>query len=159
MKKKSNYHITYNLQDGKPTESILGLDIFEKRDQLSQYPDKEEDKKRSEFPFNINKDDWEIKVFYIDARCIQGFIRIKTLNGIKINPPEIKNQPATNIISIEFIHAKYPVTNNLPYRWRSDFYNQMMGKNQRMIDKAIPEIYDQVRLWERIQVKLNNKNL
>ncbi|MCB9210928.1 MAG: hypothetical protein H6609_16295 [Ignavibacteriales bacterium] len=153
MSKKDKINIKYNLHPHKKKEAYFDVSIFEKKFYTPFYSEEQNEICKS-FPFDANKTNWRVEIFNIDAQCVQGYIEVDTINGVEVIPPAIKNKPPTTIITIEFIHAKHAVSYKPYLRWQCDFFNHITSKHQKSVGNFIAEIFEQVRIWERVQNKL-----
>lgn len=152
FKKNFRLNINYNPKNDKHSNSESSLAIFENRDYLTKYPDKTENQKRKNFPFDKDSSNWEIEIFHNDNRCMQGFRYVYPLNNEKVE--DYLNYESKDYITIEFIHSHYKVTKNKPFRWGSKFYYNMTSSQMKKVDNVIPKIYDAVRRLQKFKKEI-----
>lgn len=102
-----------------------------------------ENQKIEKIEYNPIIKTWEIEVFNVDARCIQGFIKIPFMENKKYK--RNFTGELMDYMLIEFIHAHAPMSNKRKHTWGSTHYNNLDDNDINKIDKVIRKIYTEVR--------------
>lgn len=101
------------------------------------------------FKFDNNQNSWEVEVYNIEPKFIQGFIKIfSKKDDLYLDDDGIRK----NFILCEFIYFNYNRFDIKPYRWRATEtqYGLLNTANKETIDKSLTNIYKIARDWDRL---------